>query len=454
MDLIDRGKLFCKGGIFLFQEGILGLLFEEVKVISAPQLLLTGFEGGAFLLIGKALELFGFLHVLGTRRIELPFQLFTPLLLLFRLFGEHKPLRQGGERLVGGFFVPKGECFAVLPCNVKALLRAFEQFACSLFLFFRTNGVRMRRHGGRSPFEAADLPLEGSHFSADAIEAGSPFPKGSLLLCTLIEAGNTLFPFLRGGEGSRTALFLPFEGLEPLSERGIVFFAHLGKGFEARCSKFLFVFCRRTRRVRALDQVFAVLFQIEEPRDELEPFCPRRTHELRKFPLRQGDTLFKIFLFEADDALQKRIALGNPFRADEEPLLHALVDLDGLGSILTLEFALDAKDAAAPFKRDLKFKADIGFVAGKIDAVPDRRGTGTGDLSVQRKADAVQNGALARAGISEDAEDPVLEEPGKVDDGGFGKGIDPAKFQFQRFHAPSPKSSRKAVTSSPPGCVP
>ena len=67
MDLIDRGKLFGKDGVFLFQEGILGLLFEEVKVISAPQLLLTGFEGSAFLLIGKALELFGFLHVFGTR---------------------------------------------------------------------------------------------------------------------------------------------------------------------------------------------------------------------------------------------------------------------------------------------------------------------------------------------------------------------------------------------------
>ena len=67
MDLIDRGKLFGKDGVFLFQEGILGLLFKEVKVISAPQLLLTGFEGSSLLLIGKALELFGFLHVLGTR---------------------------------------------------------------------------------------------------------------------------------------------------------------------------------------------------------------------------------------------------------------------------------------------------------------------------------------------------------------------------------------------------
>ena len=312
----------------------------------------------------------------------------------------------------------------------------------------------MRRYGGRSPFEAADLPFKRGHFSAETIEPRSPFPKGSLLLCTLIEAGNTLFPFLCGGKSSRTALFLPFEGLEPLSERGIVFFAHLGKGFEARYRKFLFVFCRRTRRVRALDQVFAVLFQIEEPRDELEPFCPRRTHELGKFSLRQGDALFEIFLFEADDALQERIALGNPFRTDKKPLLRPLVDLDGLGGILALEFALDAKDTAASLKRDLKFKVDIGFVAGKIDAVPDRRGTGTGDLTVQCKADAVENGALSRAGISEDAEDPVLEEPEKIDDGGFGKGIDPAEFQFQRLHAPSPKSSRKAVTSSPPGCVP
>ena len=312
----------------------------------------------------------------------------------------------------------------------------------------------MRRHGGRSPFEAANLPFKRGHFSAETIEPRSPFPKRSLFLCAFIEAGDILFPFLCGGKGSRTALFLPFEGLEPLFECGIVVFAHLGKGFEARCSKFLFVFCRRTRRVRALDQVFAVLFQIEEPRDELEPLCPCGTHELRKFPLWQGDALFKIFLFEADDALQERIALGNPFRADEKPLLHTLVDLDGLGSILAFEFALDAKDTAGPLKRDLKFKVDIGFFAGKIDAVSDRRGTRTGDLSVQRKADAVQNGALARAGISEDAEDPVLEEPEKVNNGGFGKGIDPAKFQFQRFHAPSPKSSRKAVTSSPPGCVP
>ena len=67
MDLIDRGKLLRKSGVFLFQKGILGLLFEELKIISAPQLLLTGFEGSALLLIGKALELFGFLHVFGTR---------------------------------------------------------------------------------------------------------------------------------------------------------------------------------------------------------------------------------------------------------------------------------------------------------------------------------------------------------------------------------------------------
>ena len=57
----------------------------------------------------------------------------------------------------------------------------------------------------------------------------------------------------------------------------------------------------RMAGVHPLGERFAVSLQPEEVGDELEPLPALCLDELRKFPLRERDTLFKVALFQPDD---------------------------------------------------------------------------------------------------------------------------------------------------------
>ena len=71
-----------------------------------------------------------------------------------------------------------------------------------------------------------------------------------------------------------------------------------------------------------------------------------------------------------------------------------------------------------------------------------------GVRAVKGEGDAVENGALARAGVPEDAEQPLGEELPEVDLGGLGEGIDPVELQIQRLHASSMRARKAALSSS------
>ena len=288
--------------------------------------------------------------------------------------------------------------------------------------------VRLGGNGRRSPLDAPDLFFENGHLRTKRTELFFLDADGCQLFGFFIERGDVFFAFARLLQPGGTRLLTLLEQREARFYCGNAFFADLGVGFKARKRKLSLSFGGGIARIRAFDEPVAVCFKIEEAGNEFEPIRTGRTDELRKLSLRERDTFFEITLFQPDDAFQERIAFPDAVSCGKEHVVLSFVNFDALRRVFAPEFAFDPKDTAAAFKRDLEFKMDISPVKRKIDHVADAAGAGTRDAAVERKADTVQNGALPRSRIAENAEDPVFEKFGKVDMSGLGKGIDAAKF--------------------------
>ena len=391
------------------------------------------FDGFALFLVRKVRKQFR-LSCVFLFDLRKPFcALFVFLACKIRAFAFHA---QGGEpfdilfglcRVIGGKFFDFGIC----RCDLRP--RPFERLAVGKI--FRQRGFVLfgKNERRRRFFKPHDRAVKLFHARLPRLELFH-FRKQFFAFRTLfIECRNRPLAYSILFERFANALFFDFETGYFLLQCFTICFCDLFVLFEPRFQHAALFAQRGEFCIDAFDQPFAVFFEIEQPRNEFEPFRSRRFDELREFPLRQGNTFFKIALFKPHDPQQQRVALAHAFGKSRKRFARSLVHTHRLHGVFTLDFAFDAEGAPHALVIYFELEIDISLIEPVIDNFG-KTALRARHVAVKSEGYTVEHGALARAGIAEDPENAVFGERSEIDLRAFGKGIYPAKFKTFRFH--------------------
>ena len=311
--------------------------------------------------------------------------------------------------------------------------RAFERFAIRKRFALRLFVLLFHAERRRRLFEPHDRAVQLLHGGFARLKLFHAREQTGAFRALFVPERDRAFPRSVLFERFAERFFFALETGDLLAQRVAESFGNAVVLFEPRFQHVALLAERGELRVDALDQALAVFFQIKEPRNEFQPFRPRRFDKLCEFPLRQRDTFFKIALFQPHDPQQQRVALAHAFGKRREHFTFSFVNARRLHGVFALDLALRAEGTAQALVIDLELEMNVSFFKTVIDDLG-KAALRARDVAVERERNTVEHGALARSRIAENPEDTVFGERGKIDARVFGKGIYPAKFKRFRFH--------------------
>ena len=434
-------------GVFRAQQLRLAVFFRKCEKVVRAERRKRLLRGAPLVVIGKILHPLALGAELRLRAFQLGADLRALLPPLFGRLRLADAVRKRALFRFRAIRVPRlarAQCFGAFP---ERFLGGGKAYGALAFSLFRTRALLMRAQDGCRFVQSIELSRERLH-RRKKLGKLRHFGGERLLFAPLFPSDGErflLFPQRGGARRERRFLRRKAFGLLPLCADALFRDARIPLKFCVGHGEAFFRLVPLCARL--FHEPLPVRLEIEETGYEFQAFAARRAHELRELPLRERDTFFKVLLFQSDDAREQRVRIAHAVRKHGiSALVRALVHLDVLRGVLAPELPLDAIGAPPALIYDLKGKVDVRLILRIMDEIRHAR-TGTRDVAVQRKPDAVQNGALPRTRIPEDAEDPEFGQFGKIYFGGFRKGIDPAKFQRNRLHDRSNNSKNACVSS-------